>query len=167
MALVSVFGTLVTDNLTDNLGVPLEASTIIFGVLLAVTFVAWYRVERTLSIHSILTRRREAFYWLAILVTFALGTAAGDLMAEVLGLGYLVTGLIVAAVIAVTAVGWRLGLQPGARVLDHLHPHPPARRLDRRLPVPAGEPRRAGPGRHHDQPDLRRRPSSASSSTCP
>jgi uncharacterized membrane-anchored protein len=112
VTLVSVFGTLVTDNLSDNLGVPLEVSTIVFGVLLAGTFAAWYRAEGTLSIHSILTRRREAFYWLAILVTFALGTAAGDLMAEVLGLGYLVSGVIVAAVIAATAVAWRLGLHP-------------------------------------------------------
>src|SRR5689334_3900238 len=112
VTLVSVFGTLVTDELTDNLGVPLEISTAVFGVLLAVVFVAWYRAEGTLSIHSILTRRREAFYWLAILVTFALGTATGDLMAEVLGLGYLVSGIVVAVVIAATAVGWRLGLHP-------------------------------------------------------
>jgi uncharacterized membrane-anchored protein len=110
VALVSVFGTLVTDNLTDSIGVPLEASTLIFGGLLAVTFLVWYRAERTLSIHSIVTRRREAFYWLAILFTFALGTATGDLMAEVLGLGYLVTGAIVAALIALAAFGWRFGL---------------------------------------------------------
>lgn len=112
VTLVSVFGTLVTDELTDNLGVPLEVSTAVFGVLLAAVFVAWYRVEGTLSIHSILTRRREAFYWLAILVTFALGTATGDLMAQVLGLGYLVSGIVVAVVIAATAIGWRLGLHP-------------------------------------------------------
>jgi uncharacterized membrane-anchored protein len=110
VALVSVFGTLVTDNLTDSMGVPLEVSTLIFGGLLAVTFLIWYRVERTLSIHSIVTTRREAFYWLAILFTFALGTATGDLMAEVLGLGYLVTGAIVAALIALAAFGWRIGL---------------------------------------------------------
>jgi len=110
VALVSVFGTLVTDNLTDSIGLPLEASTLIFGGLLAVTFLVWYRSERTLSIHSIVTRRREAFYWLAILFTFALGTATGDLMAEVLGLGYLVTGAIVAALIALAALGWRFGL---------------------------------------------------------
>ncbi len=112
VALVSVFGTLVTDNLTDGIGVPLETSTIVFAVLLTLTFLAWYRSERTLSIHSIVTRRREAFYWLAILVTFALGTATGDLMAEVLGLGYLVTGTIVATLIAVMAIGWRSGLNP-------------------------------------------------------
>jgi uncharacterized membrane-anchored protein len=112
VTLVSVFGTLVTDNLTDALGVPLEVSTAVFGVLLGLTFAAWYRVEGTLSIHSILTRRREAFYWLAILFTFALGTATGDLMAQVLGLGYLVAGVVVAVVIAATAVAWRLGLHP-------------------------------------------------------
>lgn len=112
VTLVSVFGTLVTDNLTDTVGLPLEASTLIFGVLLALTFLAWYLSEKTLSIHSIVTRRRETFYWLAILATFALGTATGDLMAEVLGLGYLVTGIIVAALIALTAVAWRFGLNP-------------------------------------------------------
>ncbi|WP_329048290.1 hypothetical protein OG738_38035 [Amycolatopsis sp. NBC_01488] len=112
VAIVSVFGTLVTDNLTDNAGLPLEASTIVFGVLLAVTFAVWYASEKTLSIHSIVTRRRETFYWLAILFTFALGTATGDLMAEVLGLGYLVTGAIVVALVAVTAIAWRLGLHP-------------------------------------------------------
>jgi uncharacterized membrane-anchored protein len=96
VALVSVFGTLVTDNLTDKIGFPLEVSTILFGTLLAFTFLIWYLSEKTLSIHSIFTRRREAFYWLAILFTFALGTASGDLFAEGLGLGYLVTGLLVA-----------------------------------------------------------------------
>src|SRR3978361_712300 len=80
VTLVSVFGTLVTDNLTDNLGLPLEASTLIFAALLATTFLVWYRTEHTLSIHSIVTRRREAFYWLAILFTFALGTASGALV---------------------------------------------------------------------------------------
>jgi uncharacterized membrane-anchored protein len=111
VALVSVFGTLVTDLLSD-VGVPLEASTILFAVLLALTFLGWYRSELTLSIHSIVTRRREAFYWLAILFTFALGTATGDLMAEVLGLGYLVTGLIVATLIVLFVVAWRSGLNP-------------------------------------------------------
>jgi uncharacterized membrane-anchored protein len=110
VTLVSVFGTLVTDNLTDNVGLPLEASTLIFGGLLAVTFTAWYTAEKTLSIHSIRTRGREAFYWTTILFTFALGTASGDLMAEVLGLGYLVTGIIVASLITIIGIGWRLGL---------------------------------------------------------
>jgi uncharacterized membrane-anchored protein len=112
VVLISVFGTLVTDNLTDNLGVPLETSTIVFSVLLGLTFTAWYASEKTLSIHSIYTRRREGFYWLAILFTFALGTASGDLMAEALGFGYLLTGIIVAGLIAVTAVAWKLGLHP-------------------------------------------------------
>ena len=110
VALVSVFGTLITDNLTDRLGVPLEVSTIVFGVLLALTFSIWYFTEKTLSIHSIFTRRREVFYWLTILFTFALGTASGDLMAEGLGLGYLTTGLIVAGVIILTVLAWRLRL---------------------------------------------------------
>ncbi len=108
--LISVFGTLVTDNLSDNLHVPLEYSTIFFAVVLAITFAVWYVKEKTLSIHSIFTPRREAFYWLAILFTFALGTASGDLMAESLGLGYLTTGLIIAGTIATFAIGWRIGL---------------------------------------------------------
>jgi uncharacterized membrane-anchored protein len=110
VVLISVFGTLVTDLLTDSLHVPLEVSTILFSVALAVVFSVWYASERTLSIHSIFTVKREAFYWSAVLLTFALGTAAGDLMAEKLGLGYLVTGLIVVAVIVLAAIAWRLGL---------------------------------------------------------
>jgi uncharacterized membrane-anchored protein len=110
VVLISVFGTLVTDILTDSLGVPLEASTAVFSVALAITFAVWCYQERTLSIHSIFTKRRELFYWLAILFTFALGTASGDLMAESLGLGYFVTGIIVCAVIAVTAIAWCLTL---------------------------------------------------------
>ncbi len=110
VALVSVFGTLVTDNLTDAMGVPLEFSTILFGILLAATFLVWYLNEKTLSMHSIVTTRRETFYWLAILFTFALGTASGDLIAEGLGLGYLVTGAIVASLIVIFAIGWKAGL---------------------------------------------------------
>lgn len=110
VVLISVFGTLITDILTDSLGFPLEASTVIFSVALALTFVVWYAKEGTLSIHSIFTTKREIFYWLAILFTFALGTAAGDLMAESLGLGYLVTGLIVLGVIAVAIICRRFGL---------------------------------------------------------
>lgn len=109
---ISVFGTLVTDNLTDRIGVPLETSTIVFSILLLVTFAVWYAKEKTLSIHSIFTRRREVFYWLTILFTFALGTASGDLMAEALGLGYLLTGIIVAVVIAVVVIARRLKLNP-------------------------------------------------------
>jgi len=107
---VSVLGTLVTDNMTDHLGVPLEVSTIVFSVILAGVFLAWYLSERTLSIHSVFTRRREAFYWLAILVTFALGTATGDLVSEGLGLGYFLTGVLCLVLIAIVTLGWRLGL---------------------------------------------------------
>ncbi|PSB26392.1 hypothetical protein [Stenomitos frigidus] len=112
VVLISIFGTLFTDNLTDKLGIALEVSTTIFSIALALTFAAWFSIERTLSIHSIFTRRRESFYWLAILVTFALGTATGDLMAESLGLGYLTTGIIVAVVIAFVTIAWRFGLNP-------------------------------------------------------
>ncbi len=110
VALISVLGTLVTDNLTDALGVPLEVSALLFSALLIGTFALWYALERTLSIHTIVTLRREALYWLAVLFTFALGTAAGDLMAEALGLGYATTGVIVAGLVAVFALAWRLGL---------------------------------------------------------
>lgn len=104
VVLISVVGTLVTDNLTDGLGVSLVVSTMVFAVALAATFGAWYAKEGTLSIHSIVTGRREAFYWLAIGFTFALGTAVGDLVSERLGLGYWPTALIVAVLIAAVAV---------------------------------------------------------------
>ncbi len=107
---ISVFGTLVTDNLTDKMGVPLETSTILFSILLLLTFILWYAKEKTLSIHSIYTKRRETFYWLTILFTFALGTAAGDLIAEGLGLGYFVTGIIVAVVIVCVIIARQLKL---------------------------------------------------------
>jgi uncharacterized membrane-anchored protein len=104
VVLISVVGTLITDNLTDNFNVALETTTIAFAVALAVTFAAWYASERTLSIHSIVTTRREAFYWLAVLFTFALGTAAGDLIAERLAVGYWKSALLFGAVIAIVAV---------------------------------------------------------------
>ncbi|MCW2582777.1 MAG: putative rane-anchored protein [Klenkia sp.] len=103
VVLISVVGTLITDNLTDNAGVPLGVTTALFSVALAVTFAAWYAVEKTLSIHSIVTRRREAFYWSAILFTFALGTAAGDLVAESLGVGYWLSALLFAVLIGAVA----------------------------------------------------------------
>jgi uncharacterized membrane-anchored protein len=109
---ISVFGTLVTDNLTDRLGVPLEKSTLVFFILLLLTFALWYAKEKTLSIHSIYTPRREFFYWLTVLFTFALGTASGDLMAESLGLGYWVTGVIVAIIIVLVALARKLKLNP-------------------------------------------------------
>jgi uncharacterized membrane-anchored protein len=106
VVLISVVGTLITDNLTDNFGVSLVTTTILFGAALAATFTAWYAKEKTLSIHSIFTARREAFYWLAILFTFALGTAAGDLAAERLKVGYLRSAIMFAALIAVVTVAY-------------------------------------------------------------
>jgi len=103
VVLISVVGTLITDNFTDGLGVPLELSTTVFALALAVTFAVWYAVERTLSIHSIVTLRREAFYWAAILFTFALGTAVGDLVDEKFGLGYWPTAVIVGLLIGAVA----------------------------------------------------------------
>ena len=106
MVLISIVGTLFTHNLVDNFHVPLEVTTIVFTLALIATFAVWYAYEKTLSIHSIFTTRREAFYWLAILFTFALGTAAGDLVAEKFGLGFAATGLMFGAVIALIAVGY-------------------------------------------------------------
>ena len=103
VVLLSIVGTLITDNLSDNLGVPLHVTTVVFALALGAVFAAWYAIERTLSIRSIFTRRREAFYWAAILLTFALGTAGGDYAAEALGLGYAASGAIFAAVIAAAA----------------------------------------------------------------
>ena len=113
VVLISVVGTLVTDNLVDNFGVKLTTSTLIFTIALAVTFAAWYASEKTLSIHTVFTSRREAFYWLAILFTFALGTAAGDLVSEQFGLGYFYTGILFGMIIASLALGYYfLGLDP-------------------------------------------------------
>lgn len=104
VVLISIVGTLITDNLVDNFGVPLETTTIIFAIALTVTFSVWYANEKTLSIHSIFTTKREGFYWSAILFTFALGTAAGDLVSEGLNLGYLTSAIIFAGLIGVIAI---------------------------------------------------------------
>jgi uncharacterized membrane-anchored protein len=101
VVMISIVGTLITDNLVDNFGVALQTTSIAFALALAVTFAVWYAYEKTLSIHTIVTTRREAFYWLAVLFTFALGTAAGDLLAEKLSLGYWKSALVFGAVIAV------------------------------------------------------------------
>ena len=108
VVLISIVGTLITDNLVDNFGVALQTTTIIFGGALLATFVVWYTCEKTLSIHSIVTTRRELFYWSAILFTFALGTAAGDLTAEGLGLGYSTSALIFGALIGVVTISYYL-----------------------------------------------------------
>jgi uncharacterized membrane-anchored protein len=113
VVLISIVGTLVTDNLTDNFGIELWMSSLIFSTLLAVTFGIWFYRERTLSIHTIFTRKREAFYWVAILFTFALGTAAGDLISEGFGLGYLVGTILFGSLIGVIAVA-RYGLRVNA-----------------------------------------------------
>jgi uncharacterized membrane-anchored protein len=107
--LVSVVGTQITDFLSDKLEVSLYISTAAFAAVLATTFAIWYAVERTLSIHTIVTTRRELFYWAAILFTFALGTAAGDLATEALGLGFNVGVLVFAALLASVAGAYALG----------------------------------------------------------
>lgn len=113
VVLISIVGTLITDNLVDNFHVPLLNTTIAFSIALALTFLLWFQTERTLSIHSIFTGRREAFYWLAILFTFALGTAAGDLVAEKFALGYLATGVLFGMIIISLSIGYFfLGLDP-------------------------------------------------------
>ena len=109
VVLVSIVGTQITDLLTDKLGISLYASTAAFSVVLAATFAVWYRTERTLSIHTIVTTRRELFYWAAILFTFALGTAAGDLATEALGLGFNVGVVAFGALIAAIAAAYYLG----------------------------------------------------------
>lgn len=108
VVLISIVGTLISDNLVDTFGARLQTTTIAFSVALVATFAVWYASERTLSIHTIITTRREIFYWLAILLTFSLGTAAGDLVAESFDMGYLDTGLLFAGVIAFIALAYWL-----------------------------------------------------------
>jgi uncharacterized membrane-anchored protein len=107
VVMVSVFGTMAADVTHIVLGVPYFASTAFFAIALAGVFLVWHRVEKTLSIHSIVTRRRESFYWAAVLITFALGTAAGDMTAVTLHLGYLASGIFFAAAIAIPAIAYR------------------------------------------------------------
>jgi uncharacterized membrane-anchored protein len=110
--LISVVGTLLTDNLTDARGVPLWISSTVFAVLLAGVFAAWYAREGTLSIHSINTTPRESWYWLVVLVTFALGTAVGDWTLELTGWSPGVSILLPAGLILAVLVAWRLGMGP-------------------------------------------------------
>lgn len=112
VVLISVVGTLLTDNLTDAHGVPLWFSTTMFSVLLVVVFGAWYARERTLSIHSITTTPREAWYWLVVLVTFALGTAVGDWTLELTGWSPGASILLPASLLLAVMVAWRLGMGP-------------------------------------------------------
>ena len=104
VVLISIVGTLITDNMVENFNVSLNTSTIVFAVLMFASFGVWYASEKTLSIHSIHSAKREAFYWVAILFTFALGTAAGDLIGEQNNLGYFKSVLLFAGIIAVIAV---------------------------------------------------------------
>ena len=112
VVLISVVGTLLTDNLTDGHNVPLWISTTVFSALLVVVFSVWYARERTLSIHSIVTTPRESFYWLTVLVTFALGTAAGDWTIELTGWTPGAAVLLPAGLIAAVFIAWRLGAGP-------------------------------------------------------
>ena len=106
---MSVVGTQITDLLTDGLGVSLYISSSVFSLMLAGIFSVWYWIERTLSIQEIVTRNRELFYWSAILCTFALGTAAGDLATEALGLGFTWGAVAFGVLIATSYTAWRMG----------------------------------------------------------
>lgn len=112
VVLVSVVGTQITDALTDGLNVSLYVSTTVFAVALAAIFATWYAAERTLSIHTIVTSRREVFYWTAILFTFALGTAAGDLATEALQLGFQLGVLVFGGLIALVTLAYYRGANP-------------------------------------------------------
>ena len=106
--MVSVFGTMAADVLHIGLGIPYLTSTVFFATALGAVFVVWYASEKTLSIHSIYTRRREVFYWATVLTTFALGTALGDMTATTMHLGYFASGAMFSLLIAIPAIGfWR------------------------------------------------------------
>ncbi len=104
VSMVAIFGTMAADVLHIGLGVPYLVSTIFFGVSLLAIFIVWYKTEKTLSIHSIYTIRREVFYWLAVMATFALGTATGDMTAYTLGLGFLASGMLFVVLFAIPAI---------------------------------------------------------------
>jgi uncharacterized membrane-anchored protein len=109
---VAVSGTMAADGLHLVVGLPYWETTALYGFLLAVIFAAWYLTEGTLSIHSITSFRREAFYWATVMATFALGTALGDLTAVTFKLGFFSSGVLFGVVIAIPAVAWRMGLNP-------------------------------------------------------
>lgn len=106
VVLLSIVGTLVTDLMVDNLGVGLLSATVGFSILLAIVFATWYASEHSLAMHSVQTAKREGFYWAAIFVTFALGTAAGDFLAEASGLGYFQSALAFGGAIALIAAAY-------------------------------------------------------------
>src|SRR4051812_39848365 len=107
VAMVAVFGTMAADVVHIQLGIPYTVSTLFFGAVIAVVFACWFRAERTLSIHSVTTTRRELFYWSAVVTTFAFGTAIGDMTARSLSLGYLTSGVLFVVLIAVPAIAYR------------------------------------------------------------
>lgn len=107
VVMVAIFGTMAADVIHVALGVPYIVSTLVFAVALAIIFIIWRATEKTLSIHSITTTRRELFYWLTVSATFALGTAAGDLMAYTANLGFFTAGLVFTAIFALPAIGFR------------------------------------------------------------
>ena len=166
---IAIFGTGVSDALHLFVGIPYTGTTLLWAVVLALVFWLWYRSEGTLSIHSILTRRREAYYWAVVFATFALGTALGSLTATVLGLGYLASGIMFFLIILIPAVFWsRFGLNAvvafwfayvvtrplGASFADYLGPAALAERARSRLRPGRGRGGGAGghtgrlPGRH-------------------
>lgn len=106
--MVAVFGTMAADVLHVVLGIPYLASTVFFASALAIVFAIWYATEKTLSIHTIFTRRRELFYWATVMATFALGTAAGDMTASTLGLGYFPSAVLFAVLFAIPGLAFRL-----------------------------------------------------------
>ncbi len=108
VVLISIVGTLITDDLVDNFGVSLKVTTAVFSVALILTFIAWQKSEKSLSVHTIFTTKRELFYWTTILFTFALGTAAGDLLSEGLNLGYTISALLFSGVIGVMVLAHHL-----------------------------------------------------------
>jgi len=112
VSMVAVFGTMCADAMHIALHIPYKVSATFFAVCLVVVFAVWYRVERTLDIHSIVTPRREVFYWLAVIFTFAMGTALGDLTATTFGLGYLASAFLFIGLILIPLVAWRLGANP-------------------------------------------------------
>jgi len=107
VTMVAIFGTMAADVVHIGLGVPYVISTIFFAVLLTLIFITWHRVEKTLSIHSISSPRRELFYWATVITTFALGTAAGDMTAATFGLGYLISGALFGVLFVLPALDYR------------------------------------------------------------
>lgn len=108
VVMVSIFGTMTADALHVEFGIPYFVTTTFFVLALTVIFVAWYAIEKTLSIHSITTRKREMFYWATVLATFALGTATGDMTATTMHLGYFASGVLFTVLIGIPALGYRL-----------------------------------------------------------